>query len=95
MMVENIQRIAHEIEAASLTNAAELEQFRIAYIGRKGRIAELFDNLKQVAPELRREVGQQLNGLKNRAQERFDQAQEQLASTLPPPDCCGLSQLPP
>lgn len=80
MMVENIQHVAHEIEAAPLTNAAELEQFRIAYIGRKGRIADLFDNLKQVAPEQRREVGQQLNSLKNRAQERFDQAQEQLAN---------------
>lgn len=79
-MVENIQHVAHEIEAAPLTNAAELEQFRIAYIGRKGRIADLFDNLKQVAPEQRREVGQQLNSLKNRAQERFDQAQEQLAN---------------
>jgi phenylalanyl-tRNA synthetase alpha chain len=79
-MVEKIQRVAQEIEAAPLTNAAELEQFRIAYIGRKGRIAELFDEMKQVAPELRRQVGQDLNGLKNRAQERFDQAQEQLAS---------------
>lgn len=79
-MVENIQHVAQEIEAAPLTSAAELEQFRIAYIGRKGRIADLFDNLKQVAPEQRREVGQQLNLLKNRAQERFDQAQEQLAN---------------
>ncbi|MBC5994858.1 phenylalanine--tRNA ligase subunit alpha [Pontibacter cellulosilyticus] len=79
-MVENIQAVAQEIEAAQLTNAAELEQFRITYIGRKGRVAELFDNLKQVAPEQRREVGQQLNALKNRAQERFDQAQEQLQS---------------
>ncbi|QCR23817.1 phenylalanine--tRNA ligase subunit alpha [Pontibacter sp. SGAir0037] len=80
-MVEKIQRVAQEIEAAQLGNAAELEQFRIAYIGRKGLIASLFDDLKQVAPEQRRQVGQDLNRLKNRAQERFDQAQEQLANT--------------
>lgn len=78
-MVENIQRVAQEIEAAPLTNAAELEQFRITYMGRKGKIADLFDGLKQVAPEQRRQVGQELNQLKNRAQERFDQAQEQLS----------------
>jgi phenylalanyl-tRNA synthetase alpha chain len=77
-MVENIQRVAQEIEAAPLTNAAELEQFRIAYMGRKGHLADLFDNLKQVAPEQRRQIGQELNQLKNRAQERFDQAQEQI-----------------
>ncbi len=80
MMVEKIQQVAQELEAAALNNASELEQFRIAYMGRKGRIADLFDNLKQVAPEQRRQVGQELNSLKNRAQERFDQAQEQLAS---------------
>lgn len=80
-MVEKIQQVAQEIEAAPLGNAAELEQFRIAYIGRKGRIAALFEGMKQVAPEQRREVGQQLNGLKNRAQERFDQAQEQLVNS--------------
>ncbi|WP_242922219.1 phenylalanine--tRNA ligase subunit alpha [Pontibacter liquoris] len=79
-MVEKIQQVAQELEAAALNNASELEQFRIAYMGRKGRIADLFDNLKQVAPEQRRQVGQELNSLKNRAQERFDQAQEQLAS---------------
>ncbi|MCC9138745.1 phenylalanine--tRNA ligase subunit alpha [Pontibacter silvestris] len=80
-MVEKIQQVAQEIETAPLGNAAELEQFRIAYIGRKGLIAALFEDMKQVAPEQRREVGQQLNSLKNRAQERFDQAQEQLTNT--------------
>ncbi|WP_347157651.1 phenylalanine--tRNA ligase subunit alpha [Pontibacter chitinilyticus] len=81
-MVEKIQQIAQEIEAAQLADAAELEQFRITYIGRKGRIADLFDGLKQVAPEQRREVGQELNSLKNRAQERFDEAQEQLSHAV-------------
>ncbi len=79
-MVEKIQRVAQEIEAAQLSNAAELEQFRIAYIGRKGIISSLFDDLKQVEPEQRRQVGQELNQLKNLAQARFDQAQEQLVN---------------
>src|SRR5690606_28869786 len=79
-MVENIQKVAQEIEAAQLGSAAELEQFRITYIGRKGAIAALFDDLKSVAPEQRRQVGQELNQLKNRAQARFDEAQEQLTN---------------
>ncbi len=79
-MVEKIQRVAQEIEEAQLSSGAELEQFRIKYIGRKGLIAALFDDLKQVAPENRRQVGQDLNRLKNMAQERFDQAQEQLTN---------------
>ena len=79
-MVEKIQQVEKDIAAAVVGSAAELEAFRIAYIGRKGKIAALFDDLKQVAPEQRRQVGQELNRLKNLAQEKFDQAQEQLAN---------------
>ncbi|WP_114777465.1 phenylalanine--tRNA ligase subunit alpha [Botryobacter ruber] len=79
-MVEKIQQVEQDIAAAVVGSAAELEAFRIAYIGRKGKIAALFDDLKQVAPEQRRQVGQELNRLKNLAQEKFDQAQEQLAN---------------
>ncbi|MFT2007118.1 phenylalanine--tRNA ligase subunit alpha [Pontibacter sp. 13R65] len=79
-MVDKIQRVEQEIAAAHIGNAGELEQFRITYIGRKGQIAALFDDLKLVAPEQRRQVGQDLNRLKNLAQDKFDQAQEQLAT---------------
>ncbi|MDX5346965.1 MAG: phenylalanine--tRNA ligase subunit alpha [Hymenobacteraceae bacterium] len=77
-MLEKIQEVAQQISSYQITNKEELEQFRIAFIGRKGIIGDLFDQLKTVAPEQRREVGQQLNQLKNQAQERFDQVQEQL-----------------
>ena len=78
MILEKIQEVAQQISSYQITNKEELEQFRIAFIGRKGIIGDLFDQLKTVAPEQRREVGQQLNQLKNQAQERFDQVQEQL-----------------
>lgn len=76
MMQENIARLEAEIQAADLSSAANLDAFRINYLGRKGRLADLFDQLKTVPAEEKRTVGQQLNALKQHAQARFDEAQQ-------------------
>jgi len=78
-MKDKIQAIQSEIEAFVISDAAALEQFRIQFVGRKGRLADLFDGLKDVAAESRREVGQALNGLKNLAESKFAAAQEEFA----------------
>lgn len=78
-MKDKIQAIQSEIEAFVISDAAALEQFRIQFVGRKGRLAELFDGLKDVAAENRRDVGQALNGLKNLAEAKFAAAQEEFA----------------
>jgi len=76
MMQESIAALAAEITTAALNNTAELDAFRISYLGRKGRLADLFDQLKTVPAEEKRAVGQQLNALKQQAQARFDEAQQ-------------------
>ncbi|MBF9238409.1 phenylalanine--tRNA ligase subunit alpha [Hymenobacter sp. BT683] len=76
MMQESIASLAAEITAADLSSAAHLDAFRISYLGRKGRLADLFDQLKTVPAEEKRAVGQQLNALKQQAQARFDEAQQ-------------------
>jgi phenylalanyl-tRNA synthetase alpha chain len=50
-------------------------------VGRKGRLASLFDQLKNVPSEERRDVGQTLNGLKNLAETKFAEAQENFSNT--------------
>lgn len=75
-MQDSIAALTAEITTADLSNAAHLDAFRIAYLGRKGRLADLFDQLKTVPTEDKRAVGQQLNALKQQAQARFDEAQQ-------------------
>ena len=75
MMQESIAALAAEIAAADLSGAAPREAFRVGYLGRKGRLADLFDQLKTVPADEKRAVGQQLNALKQQAQARFDEAQ--------------------
>ncbi len=71
-MVDQVKDLYQEIEQYTITSPEQLEQFRMRFISRKGIITELFDALKQVPQADRRTVGQELNGLKNFAQERFD-----------------------
>lgn len=79
-MKEQIASIQAEVEQFHIGNESELEQFRIQFVGRKGRLAALFDQLKEVPVEQRREVGQALNGLKNSAEAKFEEAQAQFAA---------------
>ena len=75
-MQDSIAALGAEITNANLSSAAHLDAFRISYLGRKGRLADLFDQLKTVPADEKRAVGQQLNALKQQAQARFDEAQQ-------------------
>ncbi|CAA9271139.1 MAG: Phenylalanyl-tRNA synthetase alpha chain [uncultured Adhaeribacter sp.] len=78
MMFEEVAQIAREVAAFELDNKEQLEQFRNLYTGRKGRIADLFDGIKNIPPEQRKAYGQELNALKEQAQARFKEKQEAL-----------------
>jgi phenylalanyl-tRNA synthetase alpha chain len=78
-MNEQIKGLKAEIDAFVISNEGELESFRNQFVGRKSRLASLFDELKNVPAENRREVGQALNGLKNSAETKFSEAQEAFA----------------
>jgi phenylalanyl-tRNA synthetase alpha chain len=77
-MIEKINQIKEQISAFEIISKENLEQFRLAYISKKGAVSELFDELKNVAPEQRRAIGQELNGLKNLAQSKFDENRDRL-----------------
>ena len=77
-MKEKIEHLLKTVEEFCPRTAAELEDFRISVLGRKGSLNQLMDEFKSVSPELKREIGQSLNKLKSRAQERIGQLKMQL-----------------
>jgi phenylalanyl-tRNA synthetase alpha chain len=96
-MLEKIEEIRLKINQFRIDNKEQLEEFRLEFISRKGKISSLFEALKTVAAEQKKLVGQELNKLKNSAQEKFDALQEKfeqsnsqetaqnmLDATLPP-----------
>jgi phenylalanyl-tRNA synthetase alpha chain len=80
-MLDTIQQHLGEIAAFNATTAEEVEQFRIKYLGRKGVLNDLFEGFKQVAPDQKKVLGQELNKLKNAVQERLDALQQATAQT--------------
>ncbi len=70
-MKDKITHLLSEIRSAQVANKAQLEEFRLKYLSKKGEISILFDGFKQVLSDQKKEVGQLLNILKTEAQEKF------------------------
>lgn len=81
MMQEKIKLIQDAINAFIILNESDLDNFRSDFVSRKGRLADLFEELKNVSTESKREVGQSLNGLKKLAETKFAAAQENFSNT--------------
>ena len=77
-MIAKIEEYIAEVEAFQAVDAATLEEFRIRFLGKKGVLAELFDEFKKAPAEQKREIGQALNRLKTAATERVSTAREQM-----------------
>ena len=80
MDFESIKK-AFEAELASISSAGELENLRIKYLGRKGIIAQLFEDLKSAAPQERPRLGKELNMLKEGISQKLTQQSARLIDT--------------
>ena len=75
-MLSKIEKLITELETAVIETKEQVEEYRIKWLSKKGEITLLFDEFKQVAPELKREVGQKLNQLKVNAQNKINELKE-------------------
>jgi phenylalanyl-tRNA synthetase alpha chain len=78
-MNERIAEIKREIEEYLINSEPALEQFRIAFLSKKGQISVLFDGFRTVPPEAKKETGQLLNELKQLATNKYNEYKERLA----------------
>jgi phenylalanyl-tRNA synthetase alpha chain len=69
----SVNKILGEIKSFIPSTAAELEQFRINYLGKKGIVTNLFAELKTAEPQQRKEFGRLLNELKSSAENILSQ----------------------
>ncbi len=77
-MIDKINELLQRVEEFTPKNLAEIEDFRIRILGKKGELTALMEAFKSVAPEQKRELGQLLNKLKTTALERINTLREQL-----------------
>ena len=76
-MKTQIEELLNHIKAIAPNSKEQVEELRIALLGKKGKITELFEEFKTIVPEQRKEMGQLLNTLKNKAQEKISELKDQ------------------
>ncbi|MBK8424541.1 MAG: phenylalanine--tRNA ligase subunit alpha [Lewinellaceae bacterium] len=68
---ETAQQTIAAIAAESPANTEALETFRIRYLGSKGLVKNLMEEMRQVPNEQKRAYGQLMNTLKQQAEEKY------------------------
>ena len=81
-MTDKIKEYIAEAQAFQTQDAAELEAFRIKFIGKKGLLNDFFAEFKLVPNDQKKEFGQVINLLKTTAEEKIKTIQEALESKV-------------
>jgi phenylalanyl-tRNA synthetase alpha chain len=81
-MNNKISELLNRVEQFSTDNVAEIENFRVKMVGKKGELTALMEEFKSVAPELKREYGQKINALKQAILAKIDTLREAAASKV-------------
>ena len=77
-MQDKIKELILEIDDFSAQTKEQVETFRIKYLSKKGVLAILFAEMKNIEPSLRKDFGLLVNDLKIKAEEKFNVMQEVL-----------------
>ena len=80
-MKEKIEALRAQLQQQlqSVGSLLSVEELRVAYLGKKGRITDLLKSLRELSSEEKRAVGQEINLLKAEAAEAIAAKQKELA----------------
>ena len=78
-----IDKISSELENFNVNTADALEKFRMQFLSKKSELQGLLSEIKNVPVEERKNFGQQVNLLKQRAQAIFEEHRARLEASAP------------
>ena len=78
LLQENIQNVLSEIQQLTAKDEKELEELRIKYLSKKGVVAQLMAEFRNVSADQKKELGIALNQLKNAALDKINNLREGL-----------------
>ena len=81
-MNPKVEEIRQQLDQFNVENIGHLEDFRLQFLSKKSELQELLGEIKNVAPEQRKEFGQTVNNLKQYAQELYDQHKSRVEKTV-------------
>ncbi|MFK8039368.1 MAG: phenylalanine--tRNA ligase subunit alpha [Crocinitomicaceae bacterium] len=77
---EKINELSQEVSDFKIQSKEDLEQFRIKYLGSKGSLKSLYQDLKTVSKDLKREFGQLINSVKISTENKFSEFKSKVGS---------------
>lgn len=79
-MINQIKQISEEVKSKldQINSLEQLEEFRLEYLVKKGKITNLFNQLKELPNEDKREVGKELNILSKSTEEEYKSKKQEL-----------------
>jgi phenylalanyl-tRNA synthetase alpha chain len=77
-MIDKIEQLKKEISSFTIQNEDDLEEFRLQFLSRNGKVQEMFKMMGSVPKEDKATVGKAMNEVKNLAQSTFDEAKSEL-----------------
>jgi phenylalanyl-tRNA synthetase alpha chain len=83
-MKNKIDELMNEIESFTADTKERVEEFRIKILSKKGKLSALFEDFKTVEPSLKKQIGQQLNELRDKAQDKINHLKEKFETTEGP-----------
>ncbi len=81
MELENINEVekSFDEDANSTENLESLENLRLKYLGKKGKISEIMAKFREVSAEHKKEFGQKVNALKSKIEANIEEIKLNLA----------------
>ena len=79
-MKDQIDKIINEAEHFAITTIDQLESYKIRFLVKKGLVNQLFIDFKELASEEKKILGKELNVLKSRVEELYNNAEVELRS---------------
>jgi phenylalanyl-tRNA synthetase alpha chain len=73
MTLDHIDTILEEVKSFHSSSRKEIEAFRVKYLGKKGVLASLFSDFKEVPADEKRETGRRINYLKQVVSEKINE----------------------
>lgn len=79
-MQEKINEIEQQIDEAvqDVQSSKTLQEIKLKFLGKTGKISELMKNMRDVPPEQRPSMGKLLNALRQWTEEKFNAIEKRL-----------------
>jgi len=77
-MSNSTNHLHEEIDNFRTESFEELDKFRLKFLGKKGILTTLFEEIKNIPPEQRKDFGQGINVLKTKVSDKFNLIKQQI-----------------